>query len=172
MIGIRPESPEDAGFLDSLLEAAFSRPDEARIARRLRDTPDLILSLVAESHGRLVGHVMFSRATAVSASATSQLACLAPMAVHPSRQRLGLGAALIRRGLEIVRDKRFPAVIVVGHPAYYARFGFSSQLAARLDSPYSGPSLQALDLSPGFLASIGPARLILAPPLMPPPATL
>lgn len=169
MIGIRPESPEDIDFLDPLLEAAFSRPDEAQIVRRLRDTPDLILSLVAESHGQIIGHVMFSRAAAVSESSTAQLACLAPMAVHPSRQRLGLGAALIRRGLEIVRQLKFPAVIVVGEPAYYSRFGFSPEAAALLDSPYSGPFLQALDLSPGFLASLGPARLILAPPLMPPP---
>jgi putative acetyltransferase len=169
VIGIRPESPEDIDFLDPLLEAAFSQPDEARIARRLRATPDLILSLVAESHGRLVGHIMFSRAAAASESTSAQLACLAPMAVHPSRQRLGLGAALIRRGLEIVRELKFPAVIVVGPPAYYSRFGFSAQAAAGLKCPYSGPCLQALDLSPGFLASLGPARLTLAPPLMPPP---
>lgn len=168
MIGIRPESPEDFDFLDPLIEAAFSQPDEAQIVRRLRDTPDLILSLVAESHGELVGHVMFSRATAVSGDSMVQLACLAPMAVRPDRQRKGIGSALIRRGLDMVAALKFPAVIVVGDPAYYSRFGFTPEAAAQLACPYSGPFLQALDLTPGFLSSLGPARLTLAPPLTPP----
>lgn len=169
MIGIRPESPEDIDFLDPLLEAAFAQTDEARIVRRLRDTPDLIVSLVAESHGELIGHIMFSRAAAVSDAATAQLACLAPMAVRPDRQRKGIGSALIRRGLEMVAALKFPAAVVVGDPAYYSRFGFTAGAAAQLLCPYSGPYLQALDLAPGFLGAFGPARLILAPPLMPPP---
>lgn len=168
MIGIRPESPEDVDFLDPLLEAAFSQPDEAQIVRRLRDTPDLILSLVAESHGELIGHIMFSRVSAVSESASAQLACLAPMAVRPDRQRKGIGAALIRRGLEMVAALKFLAVVVVGDPAYYSRFGFTPEAAALLSCPYSGPYLQALDLSSGFLEALGPARLTFAPPLMPP----
>lgn len=169
MIGIRPESPEDHEFTHRLLEAAFGQPDEAEIVRQLRAIPDLILSLVAESHGELVGHILFSRAAAVSDTASTQLACLAPMAVRPDRQRKGIGSALIRRGLETVREMKFPAVVVVGDPAYYSRFGFSPEAAALLSCPYSGPFLQALEFTPGCLDSLGPARLTLAPPLMPPP---
>ncbi len=167
MIGIRPESAEDFDYIDELLNAAFGQPGEARIMRRLRETPDLILALAAESHGALVGHIAFSRVAAISGSGTIQFACLAPMAVRPGRQRKGIGAALIRRGLEMVRELRFPAVVVLGDPVYYGRFGFKVEAATLLECPYSGPYLQALELVPGTLRMLGPAKLEFAAPLMP-----
>ena len=167
MIGIRAESAEDFESIDALLNAAFGRSDEAQIMRRLRQLPDLILALVAESHGEVVGHVAFSRLAAISASGTVQLACLAPMAVRPDRQRKGIGAALIVRGIEMVRERRFPAMVVVGDPVYYDRFGFKVEAAALLECPYSGPYLQALDLTPGTLSAMGGAKLEFAAPLMP-----
>ena len=167
MIGIRTESPEDFDYIDEVLAAAFSRPDEARIVRRLRETPDLVLALAAESHGELVGHIAFSRLAATSAHGVAQLACLAPMAVRPDRQRKGIGSALIRRGLEMIRDMKFPAVVVLGDPVYYGRFGFKIETAALLGCPYPGPYLQALELTPGCLRDMGPARLDFAAPLMP-----
>lgn len=167
MIGIRQESPEDFDYIDELLNAAFGQPDEARIMRRLRETPDLILALVAESHGAVVGHVAFSRLAAVTPSGVRQMACLAPMAVRPGRQRKGIGAALIRRGVEMLREMHFPAIVLVGDPAYYGRFGFKVESATLLECPYSGPYLQALELRPGFLPELGTARLEFSPPLMP-----
>jgi len=167
VIGIRPESPEDFDYIDELLTTTFGQPDEAQVVRKLRETPDLILALIAESHGGVVGHIAFSRLAAVTTGGVRQLACLAPMAVRPSRQRKGIGAALIRRGLEMLREKRFPAVIVVGDPVYYGRFGFKVESAALLECPYSGPYLQGLELKTGFFAGLGAARLDFSPPLMP-----
>ncbi len=167
MIGIRPESAEDFDSIDELLHAAFGQPGEARIMRSLRATPDLILALAAESHGEIVGHIAFSRLAAISRSGTVQFACLAPMAVRPGRQRKGIGSALIKRGIEMIRELRFPAVVVLGDPAYYGRFGFNVEAAALLECPYSGPYLQALDLVPGTLNALGPAKLEFAAPLMP-----
>jgi putative acetyltransferase len=167
VIGIRPESPEDFEYIDGLLDEAFGQPDEALIMRRLRETPDLILALAAESHGELIGHLAFSRATAKSESGSCQLACLAPMAVRPERQRKGIGSALIRRGIEMIREMRFPAVVLLGDPAYYGRFGFKVEDAAMLDCPYSGPYLQVLELVPGTMRGLGRATLTMAGPLMP-----
>lgn len=167
MIGIRPESPEDFDYIDELLNAAFGQPDEALIMRNLRLTPDLILALVAESHGAVVGHVAFSRLAATNSYGVHQLACLAPMAVRPDRQRQGIGAALIRRGVETLRERHFPAIVLVGDPVYYNKFGFKVEAAALLESPYSGPYLQGLELSRGFFAELGAARLEFSPPLMP-----
>ncbi len=167
MIGIRPESREDYDNIDGLLNAAFGQPGEAQIMRRLRETPDLILALVAESRGEIVGHIAFSRLAAISRSGTVQFACLAPMAVRPDRQRKGIGSALIRRGLDMVRELRFPAMVVVGDPVYYGRFGFKVEAATLLECPYSGPYLQALELVPDTLGALGPAKLEFAAPLMP-----
>jgi putative acetyltransferase len=103
----------------------------------------------------------------VSEADILHLACLAPMAVKPSKQRKGIGAALIRRGLEMIRELRFPGVVLVGQPEYYARFGFSAANAAALECPYSGPYLQALELTPRAVRGLGRASLKLAGPLMP-----
>lgn len=167
MIGIRPESPEDFDYIDELLIAAFGQPDEAKIVRRLRQTPDVILALVAESHGVVVGYVAFSRLAAITQAGVQQLACLAPMAVLPDRQRKGIGSALIRRGVEMLRELHFPAIVLVGEPAYYGRFGFTAENTALLQCPYSGPYLQGLELKPGLFSQLGAARLEFPSPFMP-----
>jgi putative acetyltransferase len=164
VIGIRTESPEDYSFIDELLRTVFPGGEEAGLVRALRDGGFLACALVAEAHGLLVGHIAFSTLPVESGETTLLATALAPMAVHPERQRKGIGAALLRRGLEVCREKRIPAVIVVGDPAYYGRFGFSVELAAPLESPFSGPYMQALELTPGSLTSLGPARLHYPPP--------
>jgi putative acetyltransferase len=77
------------------------------------------------------------------------------MAVRPAAQRRGIGSRLIQAGLDDVRGKERTAVIVVGHPEYYPRFGFSAELARTLSSPYAGPACMALELVPGVLAGTG-----------------
>jgi putative acetyltransferase len=44
--------------------------------------------------------------------------------------------------------------VVLGHPDYYPRFGFSARLAGRLQAPFSGPSFMGLELVPGALAGV------------------
>jgi putative acetyltransferase len=79
---------------------------------------------------------------------------LAPVAVSPAEQSRGVGAALCRAGIEAVRALGADAVVVLGHPAYYPRFGFSAEAAKPLASPYAGsPAFMALALKPGALAS-------------------
>ena len=68
---------------------------------------------------------------------------------------LALGAradsALVRAGLDAVREAGYQAVIVLGHPEYYPRFGFSPDLAEKLASAFSGNAFMALELVPGAL---------------------
>jgi putative acetyltransferase len=79
---------------------------------------------------------------------------LAPVAVLPRYQRQGIGRRLIRHGLDTLRGPGERVVIVVGHPEYYPRFGFSSALACSLESPFAPEAFMALELSPGALKGI------------------
>jgi putative acetyltransferase len=49
---------------------------------------------------------------------------LGPLAVHPVHQRRGVGADLVRAALDACRALGRSVVVVLGEPAYYARFGF------------------------------------------------
>ena len=80
---------------------------------------------------------------------------LAPMAVSPAFQLLGVGSELVRRGLDICRDAGHKIAVVLGHPRFYPRFGFSPALAVRLASPFSGKeSFMAAELVPGSLDGV------------------
>jgi putative acetyltransferase len=60
------------------------------------------------------------------------------MAVHPDRQRQGIGSQLVRRGLAILRERGCPFVVVVGHPHYYPRFGFEPASKHGVTSEWDG----------------------------------
>lgn len=81
---------------------------------------------------------------------------LAPMAVRPGHQGKGIGSALVRAGLQACTDLGANAVIVLGHPEYYPRFGFLPSSRFRLDSEYDVPDevFLALELEPGALSAL------------------
>lgn len=159
MIGIRTEAPEDYPWIREVVARAFGQDEEARLIDALRDEGCLLFSLVAEAHGQLIGHVAFSALPLEAESGTMIAAALAPMAVAPEWQRKGVGSALIQRGLTMCRERRIPAVIVVGDPRYYCRFGFTATIASRLNCSLSGEHLQALELTPGSIQELGSARV-------------
>jgi putative acetyltransferase len=99
--------------------------------------------------------------------ATPALA-LAPMAVLPAHQRRGIGSALVRRGLEICREQGARIVVVVGHPEFYPRFGFSAELARPLKSPFSGEIWMAAELIPAALEGVT-GKVAYPPPFGLPP---
>jgi predicted N-acetyltransferase YhbS len=103
-------------------EAAFGRPDEARLAARLRQEASPLVSLVAEERGRVIAHVLFSPVT-LEGDATPAGA-LAPVGVLPDAQGRGAGTALIRAGIAACRSLDWRLLFVLGAPAYYGRFGF------------------------------------------------
>jgi putative acetyltransferase len=121
---IRLEGPDDASSIRRVNELAFEGPSEARIVDRVRSAGGPQLSLVAEDDGGIVGHILFSPAVIRSAGREVVGMSLAPMAVLPDRQRQGIGSLLVERGLQLLREPSCPFVVVVGHPAFYPRFGF------------------------------------------------
>lgn len=130
---------------------AFGGDDEARIVERLHQEGRVALSLVAIDKTDIVGHILFSD-LAVEVDGRPVLAvALAPMAVHPERQRQGIGSRLIRSGLALLRQRGRKAVIVLGHEGYYPRFGFSAPLAAKLQAPFPGKHFMAMELESGAL---------------------
>jgi putative acetyltransferase len=81
---------------------------------------------VAEDDGAIVGHILFTPVVVEGRPALGM--GLAPLAVLPGRQRQGIGSQLVRRGLDSLRERGCPFVVVVGHPEYYPRFGFEPAL--------------------------------------------
>jgi putative acetyltransferase len=89
-----------------------------------------------------------------TATGTVPAVALAPMAVLPAYQRQGVGSQLIRAGLDLVRGLGEQIIVVVGHPAYYPRFGFSSETAGGLEGPFRREVFMALELTPGALDGV------------------
>jgi putative acetyltransferase len=151
---VREETPDDLEAIREVHRLAFGRGDEARLVDALRDGGYGRLSLVAAECGRVVGHIFFSDLPIATQAGTLDALALAPLAVVPARQRQGVGSQLVREGLRACAEGGHRIVVVLGHPDYYPRFGFSAQLAERLKAPFSGPAFMALELVPGALADV------------------
>lgn len=161
MVTFRPSRPGDAPAIRDVLLAAFPGPDEADLVDALRADGDIALEWVAEDAGRIVGVIDYSPLALVRDAAPAGAAlALAPVAVSPERQAEGIGGELIRRTLDMLRTGDHDAVVVLGHPDYYPRFGFSAETAAHaLVDPFdAGSALMALPLRDGGLPA-GQARL-------------
>jgi putative acetyltransferase len=131
---IRPEAPQDIPSIRTLTDAAFvgvehSSQTEGAIVDALRDAGALTVSLVAELDGSVVGHVGFS--PVLIDGADISWFGLGPVSVSPSLQRGGVGSALIKQGLHKLASLGAKGCVVLGDPAYYGRFGFSSDHALR-----------------------------------------
>ena len=155
---LRQETPEDQPAVKNVLDAAFGQSDESLMVERLRQSPEYIpeLSLIAERNGVVVGCIHFSRLIIRSGAADHFSLSLAPVAVLPEFQNRGIGTLLIREGLERARELGFSSVVVIGHPAYYPRFGFKP--AGRWDItalfPVPGEAFMAMELVKGGLDGV------------------
>ncbi|HEV2801192.1 MAG TPA: N-acetyltransferase [Pyrinomonadaceae bacterium] len=167
MITVRSERPEDIGAVRRVNEAAFDRSEEAALVDALRAAAQPYISLVAERDGQVVGHIFFSPVTletddgasviVETAERAPQMLGLAPMAVLPEFQKQGIGSRLVREGLNECRRMGCEAVVVLGHPEYYPRFGFVPAGRAGLRSEYPVPDdvFMVLELKPGALPARG-----------------
>src|SRR5262245_26783884 len=122
---LRPERPSDAADVRAVHVAAFPTPAEANLVDALRSAGHASVSLVAEADGKIVGHILFSPMSIAEHPAITDGLGLAPLAVLPALQRRGIGAALVREGLDSCRKLGAGFVAVLGDPAYYTRFGFA-----------------------------------------------
>lgn len=163
-ITIRPETEADLESIRQVNRLAFGRDEEARLVDALRDGGYVRVSLVAEADGQVIGHILFSDLPIVTADGPVSALALAPMAVVPDHQRHGIGSELLRRGLDVCREQGHAIVIVLGHPDFYPRFGFSAELARPLESPFGGgEAWMAVELVPGVLAGVQ-GRVEYSPP--------
>ena len=151
---IRCENAGDQAGVRIVNESAFGRPDEADLVDRSRKEGAVILSLVAEMRNEVVGHILFSRMWIDNPGTSLAAVALAPVAVLARYQRKGIGGTLIRGGLERLRDRGERIVLVLGHPSYYRRFGFSTEKAGSLASPFPPGAFLAVELSSNALGGI------------------
>lgn len=149
---IRAEEQADRAAVRAVNVSAFETALEANLVDALRDQAEPLVSLVAEDDGVIVGHIMFSPVS-LSGHPALHIMGLAPMAVSPARQRKGIGRALVRAGLERCTRLGIGAVVVLGHPAYYRRFGFSPSARFGVSCEYDVAEevFMVLELHAGFL---------------------
>ncbi len=147
---IRAEKESDRTAVCRINTAAFATPAEAALVETLRECVQPLISFVAEVDAAVVGHIMFSPVS-VSADPRLRMMGLAPMAVAPAYQRQGIGSALVRAGLARCKALAFCAVVVLGHPEYYPRFGFLPASRFGLRCEYNVPDgvFMAMELEPG-----------------------
>jgi putative acetyltransferase len=153
-VTIRLERADDGPAIHSVHEAAFERPDEADLIDQLRSEGVVLLSLVAEFEGRIVGHILFSRMSIETSPGEISAVALAPMAVLPEFQRRAIGGQMIRQGIDSLGGQGERIVIVLGHEHYYSRFGFSTEKASSLQSPFPPEAYMAMELVAGALEGV------------------
>lgn len=150
---IRAEERKDWAAIHAVNASAFETSAEARLVARLRQEAQPVISLIAEEDDEIIGHTMFSPVS-LTGHVDPKILGLGPMAVLPKHQRKGIGSALVRAGLEQCKRLGFGAVVLVGHPEFYSRFGFQPAsrfgIACEFDVPQE--AWMAIELEPGFLA--------------------
>jgi putative acetyltransferase len=153
MIDFRDESRLDQKAIFHAVSCAFGRFVEAQLIEQLREAGDVVISMVAEDGGQVVGHILLSKM-----HAPFPALALAPVSVIPTRQRSGIGSALIERAVSRARIEGWAAIFVLGDPNYYKRFAFSCEAAAGFSSPYAGQHFMMLKLCPLLPTTTGELR--------------
>jgi putative acetyltransferase len=166
MVSIRSEKPEDYESIYNVNKLAFKGEVEAKLVDKLRKTEGFIpeLSLVATKDDEVVGHILFSIIHIQTDTKRVPVLALAPMAVLPQHQKQGIGSRLVREGLIKCKELGYKAVILVGHPNYYPRFGFTPAKEIGLELPFDAPSeaFMAYEIIPQALE--GTKGMVVYPP--------
>jgi putative acetyltransferase len=150
---IRAEKAEDISAVHKVNAAAFGREDEANLVDRLRGAASTI-SFVAVELEQVVGHIFYSPVKIEGESAHNLFVLgLAPVAVLSEHQRQGIGSALIRQSLKECVCFGCKAVVVLGHPEYYPKFGFvpAREIGLRCEYTVLDEAFMVLELERGAL---------------------
>ena len=144
---IRAIIPTDFVEVDRCVLAAFENDGEVVLVRQLRADNDVLIELVAEEAGAIVGHVVASNLT-LDPDLGLRCGGLAPLSVSPAHQSSGIGSKLTEAIIEKSRSIGLNALFLLGDPAYYQRFGFQ---VTDIESDYPAEYFQAHELTPECL---------------------
>ena len=138
-MNIRKEKDSDKEKIWKVNAEAFESEAEANLVNALRDSGISFISLVAEEDEGIIGHILFTPVELIGDAAGLKLMGLAPMAVLPKLQRKGIGSQLVKTGIENCATQGYDAIVVLGHPEYYPKFGFVSSVKYGIKSEYDVP---------------------------------
>lgn len=144
MMSIRTATPRDREAIRLVEEHAFGQNMEAGLVDAVVGGGDAVLELLAVEDGHVVGHILFSRLYVEQNGTRFPAVALAPLAVEPSFHGTGIGGALIGEAHLRLKQAGEKLSIVLGEPAYYGRFGYAHERAAKFESDYQCEALQAV----------------------------
>jgi putative acetyltransferase len=144
-LNIREARSEDLNDVLEVERLAFGQDEEAELVSELLIDPTAqpIVSLLAFDGKRAVGHILFTSVSLIEPESEVKATLLAPLAVVPDKQRMGIGGDLIRDGLARLRDSGVDLVFVLGHPDYHPRHGFNPAGILVYEAPYRIPAENA-----------------------------
>lgn len=160
---IRQEKPSDHEAVFQVVEAAFkdmpiSDQSEPFLVNRLRKSEAFVpeLSLVAEVDGKIVGHILVSKVKIKSENGEIEALSLAPVSVIPNFQNNGIGSALTMESHRRAKALGFQMILLVGHPAYYPRFGYERASKYGIKYPFDAPNeaCMVIELQPDALQNV------------------
>ena len=164
-VKVRQENQSDAKAIAVVNRSAFGGEAEAQLVAVVRQSKSFIpeLSLVAEVGERLAGHILLFHSHLDRQGKQVEVLALAPMSVVPSQSHRGIGSSLLEAALDKAASLGHKAIVVIGHPDYYRRFGFEPASKWGIRSSLSVPedSITAKELVPGALEGGG---LLIYPP--------
>lgn len=150
-------APADIEDIRALLDAAFKQKDEGVLVEKLFSSEQFIpeLSLLIREEHKLIAYLLFTLLHIDTAQGLKPALALAPIAVAPEYQKQGIGAWLIRQGLVKAEKLGYEAVIVLGHAAYYPKFGFKPASHWGITAPFPVPDdvFMGLELRENALAN-------------------
>ena len=152
-MNIRDELSSDIEKIWEINIDAFGTEDEANLVNELRSSGCTYISLVAETEGKVVGYILFTPVELSGNQNNFKIVGLAPMAVSSQYQNKGIGSKLVKAGLECCKSLGYDAVVVLGHPNYYPKFGFIPSVKLGIKSEYEVPDevFMILELVQGTL---------------------
>jgi predicted N-acetyltransferase YhbS len=162
-INIRQEIKSDYQSTINVVKQAFqmepySDQSEHHLVKRLRNSIFFIpeLSLVAEVNGELVGHIILSKIKIKNEKCEIESLALAPVSVLPKFQKKGIGTQLILEVHKIAQSLGFQSIVLIGHAAYYPRFGYRVAADFSITFPFEIPKENGMviALKEGILAEI------------------
>jgi predicted N-acetyltransferase YhbS len=158
------QTPADDNAVENLLDLTFGLGRRTKTSYRLREgshAVDGLSQLIIDREGGLAGAISYW--PLVIGQAFSPAILLGPLAVHPARQNLGIGRALMNFTLEKAKSQGHKLVLLVGDLPYYARVGFQKlpEGLLQLPGPFDPARFLFLELAPQALSGV--SGLVLPP---------